>query len=37
METLIIPALAGALLITMGFGALAFDRWQQRRRRTDSK
>jgi hypothetical protein len=37
MEALTITALCGALLMIIGFGALAIDRWQERCRRTDSK
>jgi hypothetical protein len=37
MDALVITALCGALLMIIGFGALAIDRRQHRRRHTDSK
>jgi hypothetical protein len=37
MEALIIPGVFGALLVVMGFAALALDRHLQRRHHTRSK
>ena len=37
MEGLMLTAACGALLIVIGFGAVAIDWWQQRHRGNDSK